>query len=182
MEKELAEAKGDNRVRLSVNANFGLNGQSENTSTLFQDLNQQQNVSVNLGIPLFDWGVSKSRIKIAKADLELTNTNIKQEQQAFEQEIYLHTLNWTSQGDFLATAKKAQEIAIKRYEITKRRYVHGKITSTDLNLAQQEKDRAILSYLNSLEKFWTDYYLLRRLTLYDFIEDKKIEVKELIFD
>ncbi|SNZ01896.1 TolC family protein [Flagellimonas pacifica] len=182
MEKELAEAKGNNRVRLSVNANFGLNGQSDEYSTLFQDYDQQQNVNISLGIPIFDWGVSKSKRKMAEANLDLTDTNIKQESQAFEQEIYLHTLNWSNQRSFLSTAEKAQEVALKRYDITKKRYVLGKVSITDLNLAQQEKDKAVIDYLNSLEKFWTDYYLLRKLTLYDFIADQKIKVEELVFD
>mgnify|MGYP000695859060 CR=1 FL=1 len=80
------------------------------------------------------------------------------------------------------TKEKAQEIAIKRYEITKKRFVLGKITITDLNLALQEKDRSVLRYLNSLEKFWTDYYTLRRLTLYDFIKNEKIKIDDIIYD
>lgn len=51
-----------------------------------------------------------------------------------------------------------------------------------LNIALQEQDRSVLSYLNSLEKFWNDYYILRRLTLYDFVKNKKIEVKDIIYD
>jgi outer membrane protein TolC len=82
----------------------------------------------------------------------------------------------------LETSQKAQEIAIKRYDITKKRFVLGKITITDLNLALQEKDRSVLQYLNSLENFWVDYYTLRRLTLYDFIENKKIEVNDILYN
>jgi len=52
----------------------------------------------------------------------------------------LHTLNWDNQRGFLETSKKAHEISIKRYNITKKRYILGKITITDLNLAQQEQD------------------------------------------
>lgn len=181
-EKELARIKGNNRLQLNVNANFGISQQGPVFNDLFQNFNRQQNVSVSLGIPIFDWGVSKSRRKMAEANLDLVNTNLEQDQQAFEQEIYLHTLNWANQRNFLATSEKAQEIAIKRYDITKKRYILGKITITDLNLAQTEKDRAVVTYLNSLEKFWTDYYTLRRLTLYDFLNDKKIEVEDLKFD
>ena len=119
---------------------------------------------------------------MAEADLSLIENDIKQEKQEFEQEIYLHTLNWSSQRDFLETAEKAQEIALKRYEITKKRYVLGKITITDLNIAQQEKDKAVVDYLNSLEKFWVDYYTLRKLTLYDFAVDEKITIEDIIFD
>jgi outer membrane protein TolC len=181
-ERNLAEIKGTNRLEINVNANFGLNKRADDYDALFQDFDRQQNVSVSLGIPIFDWGVSKSRRKMGEADLGLVETNIEQEQQAFEQEIYLHILNWSSKRDFLATSEKAKEIAIKRYQITKERYILGKITITDLNLAQQEKDKAELDYLNSLQNFWTDYYTLRKLTLYDFINDKKIEAEKIVFD
>lgn len=181
-EKELARVKGSNRLEIDVLANFGLNRRAEDYGTLFQDYDQQQSVRLRVGIPIFDWGVSKSRRKIAEADLSLIENDIDQEQQAFEQEIYLHTLNWSSQRDFLATAEKAQEIALKRYEITKKRYILGKITITDLNIAQQEKDKAVLEYLNSLERFWVNYYTLRKLTLYDFLEDEKLKIADIVFD
>lgn len=181
-EQEVAEVKGNNRVQLRLNANFGVSQQGAIFNDLFQDYNQQQNVSVSLGMPILDWGVSKSRRKLVEANRELVNTNVEQDEQEFEQEIYLHTLNWQNQRSFLEIAKKAQEIALKRYDITKKRFILGKITITDLNIALQEKDKAALSYLNSLEKFWTDYYTLRRLTLYDFIQNEKIEVADLIYD
>lgn len=181
-EKTLAKVKGENKLEVNIRANFGVSQQGPIFNELFNDFNKQQNVTLTLGIPIFDWGVAKSKRKIAEASLDLVKTNIEEEQQAFEQEIYLHTLNWSNQKAFLATTDKAQEIALKRYEITKKRYILGKITITDLNLAQQEKDRAIVQYLNSLEKFWVDYYTLRRLTLYDFVTNKKIESPIVIFD
>ncbi len=178
-EKELARVKGENKLEINIRANFGISQQGPVFNELFTNFNRQQNVTLGLGIPIFDWGVAKSKRKMAKANLDLVNTNIEEEEQAFEQEIYLHTLNWSNQRAFLATSNKAQEIALKRYDITKKRYILGKITITDLNLAQQEKDRAIVQYLNSLEKFWVDYYTLRRLTLYDFEADKKIEISDI---
>ncbi len=181
-EQNLAQVKGSNRLEINLRANFGLNRRAEDYNVLFQDYDRQQNVSLSLGVPLFDWGVSKSRRKMAEANLSLVENDIEQDKQAFEQEIYLHTMNWSSQRDFLATAEKAQEIALRRYEITKKRYVLGKITITDLNIAQEEKDKAVVDYLNSLEKFWVDYYTLRRLTLYDFISDQKVTIADIVFD
>ncbi|NER15781.1 TolC family protein [Spongiivirga citrea] len=181
-EKEVARVKGTNRLQINLNANFGISQNGNDFDQLFGNYLRQQSVSLRLGVPIFDWGVSKAERKVAEADLELTNTNIEQDQEAFEQEIYLHTLNWSNQRQFLATAEKAQEVAAKRYDISKARFILGKITITDLNLAQQEKDIAIVDYLESLEKFWVDYYTLRRLTLYDFIEKDKIRAEDLVFD
>ena len=181
-EQRVARVKGNNRLNLGLQANFGISQQGPVFNDLFQNYNQQQNVIVTVGIPILDWGVSKSRRKLAEANLDLENTNIAQERQAFEQEILLHTLNWANQRDFFATAQKAKEIAVKRYGIAKKRYILGKITITDLNIAQQEMDNAQITFLNALEKFWTDYYILRRLTLYDFEKDEKIQVADLVYD
>ena len=181
-ERNVAEVRGSNRLNIGIRANFGISQQGSVFNDLFQDYNRQQSVTLTLGFPILDWGVSKSRRKLAEANRDLENTNIAQDRQEFEQEIYLHTLNWANQRDFLATAKKAQEIAMKRYRIAKERYILGKITITDLNIAQQEMDQSLVTYLTSLERFWTDYYILRRLTLYDFQKDEKITVQDIIYD
>ena len=181
-EKELARVKGSNKLQMSLNANLGISQNGNDFNNLFNNYNKQQNLSLRISMPIFDWGVSKSRRKMAEADLDLTNNNIEQDKLAFEQEIYLHVLNWSNQRDFLFTSEKAKEVAFKRYDISKKRYVLGKIDITNLNIALQEKDKAVFQYLNSLENFWRDYYILRQLTLYDFINDKKIEVDDVLYD
>lgn len=182
-EKELARVKGTNKLTLTLNANFGRSASSSTgINDVLGDYSKQQGVMLRLGIPIFDWGVSKSARKMAEADLNLVNTNIEQDQRNFEQEIELHVLNWSNQRNLLSISKKAQEIAIKSYDITRNRYLLGKIKITDLNISLQEKDQAIVTYLNSLQKFWVDYYTLRRLTLYDFIENKKITAEDILFD
>ncbi|MFL1013522.1 TolC family protein [Flavisericum labens] len=181
-EKEVAFQKGNNRLNLGVSANFGISQNGDDFNNLFNNFNKQQSVRVTLGIPIFDWGVSKSRRKMAEANLDLTNNNINQDKQEFEQEIFLHVLNWSNQRDFLFTSQKAKEVATKRYDISQKRYILGKITITDLNIALKERDDAVLRYLNSLASFWRDYYVLRQLTLYDFINDKKIEVQDILYN
>lgn len=182
-EKEVARVKGTNRLNLNVRANLGLSSSTDNEiEDLFNDYSRQQGVTLSLGIPIFDWGVSKSERRIAEANLDLTNTNIEQDQRNFEQEIELHVMNWSNQRDLLAVSEKAKEIAVKSYEISKNRYIQGKISITDLNISQQEKDQAIVTYLNALSGFWADYYTLRKLTLYDFKEDKKIKTEDIIFE
>jgi len=174
-ENNLARAKGNNKLEISLVANLGISQNDSNFDNLFNNYNKQQYVALNLGIPIVDWGVSKSERKMAEADLNLANNNIEQDKEAFEQEIYLHVLNWSSKRAFLNTSQKAKDIADKSYEITKKRYFLGKVTITDLNISQEKKDQAMVRYLNSLEDFWIDYYVLRQLTLYDFINNKKIE-------
>jgi outer membrane protein TolC len=58
--------------------------------------------------------------------------------------------------------------------VAKQRYLIGKIDITELNIAQSEKDVAKKSYFNALQSFWKGLYEMRKLTLFDFIENKAI--------
>jgi outer membrane protein TolC len=74
----------------------------------------------------------------------------------------------------VALAAKADTVAQKRYDITVKRYLIGKIDITDLNIAVQEKDRARQDYFRALGDFWNSWLELRRKTLYDFEKNKSI--------
>jgi outer membrane protein TolC len=71
-------------------------------------------------------------------------------------------------------AQKADTIAQRRLEITKQRYLLGKLSTTDLNIALNETIQARQSFVNVLKTYWTSFYTLRRLTLFDFNRNEKI--------
>ena len=47
---------------------------------------------------------------------------------------------------------------------------------TDLNTARTENDDAMSKYINDLSSYWNYYYTLRKLTLYDFIAGRDLDV------
>jgi outer membrane protein TolC len=173
-DQNIAEARSMNGYNLNLSANIGKSQQGNTLSDVYRNSLPQQNVQVGISIPIMDWGQTKSRIKQAKANRDLIEVDVKQEEVNFEQEIYLQTLQFNIQNKQLTVAAKADTIAQKRYEVTKQRYYIGKISITDLNLAQAEKDQAKQAYINALRSFWNAYFTMRRLTLYDFEQDKKI--------
>ena len=67
---------------------------------------------------------------------------------------------------------KSDTIAARRYEVTKQRFLIGKIDVLDLNVADSEKDVAKRNFITALRNYWTDFYNVRRLTLYDFIKNE----------
>ncbi|MBT3302867.1 MAG: hypothetical protein HN921_02875 [Bacteroidetes bacterium] len=60
--------------------------------------------------------------------------------------------------------------------MSKHRYLIGKIDITDLNLAQEEKDMARKNYISTLRLYWDSYFEIRRLTLFDFLKNERIDV------
>lgn len=177
-EQSVAQARGNTNYNLNLRANFGLSKQDQELAIAYQDpLLQQQSITVGVNIPILDWGQARSQIRRAEANKKLTEVNIQQEEMNFEQEIFLQVMQFNGQYERLRIAAKADTVAQKRYEVARQRYLTGKISITDINIAQSEKDGAVQSYLRELRSFWRAYYTLRRLCLYDFVAGRPIEYR-----
>jgi outer membrane protein TolC len=173
-DRQIAEAKGANSINLGVIANVGTQQTAARLGDSYSNLQSRQYVGVNIDVPIQDWGYRKSQIKLAKANRELVEVTVKQEEINFEQEIYLQALRFNQQNSQLMVAQKADTIAHRRLEITKQRYLLGKISTTDLNIALNETVQARQNFVNVLKTYWTSFYTLRRLTLFDFSRNEKI--------
>lgn len=180
-EQDVAQARGNSGYQLSFNAGFGRSEQGAVLSDVYPGSQQQQYLAVGIGIPLVDWGRNKAAIRQAKAYQELENVSVEQDEIAFEQEIYLQVMRFNMQKSRLQIAAKADTIAQRRFDVTKNRYYIGKISITDLNIAQNEKDQARMSYLAELRNFWSSYFVIRRLTHWDFESNKLIQYEEPTF-
>jgi outer membrane protein TolC len=104
----------------------------------------------------------------AQANKQLVEYTVEQDIINFEQEIFTKVKNFAMLRDRLKITELSDEVADKRYEISLRRYQNGNVTITDLNIAQQEKDQNRRAYIQSLRDYWTAFYEMRQLTLYDF--------------
>ncbi|HBF21257.1 MAG: hypothetical protein CMI36_05700 [Owenweeksia sp.] len=174
-EQAVAAARGQSGYNFNLQANFGLNKQDNDFEQVYlSPFSQQNRVSVGISIPIVDWGNAKAQVRRAKANRDLVEVNVQQDEVNFEQEVYLQVMRFNMQLAQLEIAAKADTVAQKRYEVTKQRYLTGKISITDLNLAQSEKDSARKSYLGALRSYWASYYTVRRLTLYDFVNQRPI--------
>ena len=77
-ERDLDKVTKDNRFKLSINASYGLNQQSNNFSEAYRNFLDQQIVAVRFSMPILDWGERKGIIKTAKMTKELADIEIQQ--------------------------------------------------------------------------------------------------------
>ena len=175
-ERDLAKAKADNRFNINLFGLYGLTQTAENFGNVYKKPLDEQQLVIGFQIPLLDWGVSRGKIKMAESYRELVKTNVEQAVIDFEQEIFLKSMQYNMLPKQLGLAAKADTIALKRYEVTKQRFLIGRIDIIPLNLAQEAKDLAKQSYINSLRNFWASYYEMRKLTHFDFLNNKSITV------
>ncbi|MCB9015125.1 MAG: TolC family protein [Lentimicrobiaceae bacterium] len=173
-ESQVNKARTENRFNANLFAIYGLTQSTADFKEVYRNPQEQQRLEVGIQVPILDWGLTRGKIKLAESDRELVRTAVQQEQIDFEQEIFLKVMQFNMQRNQLAIAAKSDTVALKRYEVTKQRYLIGKIGIIDLNIAQTEKDNARQGYIASLAEYWRSYYELRKLTLYDFPAKRRI--------
>lgn len=175
--KGVAQAKANKGLQADFRANLGFSQSDNSVRGAYSSLKDREVVGITLRMPIYDWGMSRGRVKMAQAEERLAITEVEQEEIKFVQDIRIKVIKFNNQAKQCSISQKAREIADERYEITKKRFQNGSITVTDLNTAQKEKDDAIQQYINQLNIFWSAYYEIQKLSLYDYINKKDISAE-----
>lgn len=175
-EKALAQAKANRGLQMTLNGQIGFTQTANSFKSAYTNLRDNEIVGLTLSLPIFDWGVSKGRVKMAKAQMEVTKTQLEKAHQDYQEELRRKVTQFNSQPSLCRDAMRAQEIAEERYGIMRRRFEAGTVSVTDLNTAQQELESAKAQYISQLKTFWNDYYSLQQSTLYDWVSNTDITV------
>lgn len=174
-QKLVAQAKANRGIQIQLNSEIGFNRTANHFKEAYQSLKDNEIVGLTLSLPIFDWGVSKGRVKMAEADLEVTKTQLEQAHEAYIQDLRTSVMQFNMQTSQCIKARRAQDIADERYNITKRRFETGVVSVTDLNTAQQESENARAQYIRQLQTFWENLYYIRKVTLFDWCRGVEIE-------
>jgi outer membrane protein len=175
-ESQVSQARAESRFNANLFAVYGLTQTGDDLPSVYRDAQDQQQLTIGVSIPILDWGVSKGRVKMAQSNMELVSTTVGQSLVDFEQEVFLRVMEFNMLKSQLEIAQKADVIADKRYEVTRERFMIGRIDIIELNLAIEEKDRSKQRYLAAMRNYWRGFYEIRRLTLYDFLNDQPLVV------
>jgi len=173
-DRNLAQAKSEARPGATLRVNYGLNQTSSAFSELYQNPENRQFVSLGFEVPIFNWGKQTAQINAARNQQREVDNSIQYERRQFMQKVEYTVSQFLQLRGQVQLAAQADTIAQRRYEVAQNRYLIGKIDITNLFIAQNEKDSARQAYIRALRTFWTGWYDLRELTLYNFREDKPI--------
>ncbi len=174
-QRDVAKAKSDKGLQADLYASIGYTQQSEEFSDVYINPQDQQRLTLGLNIPILDWGLGRGRYKMAQSSQEVIRTTVEQSRNDFVQSVYLNVMQFNLQDDQLLIAAKSDTIAQKRYDMTKQRFLIGKVDVLDLNVSLSEKDVAKTNYISALRKYWSNFYNLRKITLYDFIKEQSLD-------
>lgn len=167
-ERVKKQVYSDSRFNGNLSVAFGLNQTAPSLDASYQNLLDRQSFTINYSMPAFTWGKNKADRIAADNQYKATTTQIELNRQDFEREVRSLVASYNQLTKSLTLAAKADTIALRRYEVIRKRYLIGKVGITDLYIAQNEKDAARIAHLNQLKECWSAYFMIRRLTLEDF--------------
>jgi Outer membrane protein len=167
-ESNVAYAKSLAGFRADLFAQLGLSQTGSVIRDAYKNPLNQQYVEIGVNLPILDWGRRKGRVQVAKSSRDMVHTQVEQSRMNFELTVINTVKRFNLQINRVNVAAKTDNTANRRNDVARRLYILGKSTILDLNAAIAEKDSAKRNYINSLYNYWSLYYTLRSLTLYDF--------------
>lgn len=178
-DRDVANAKGKRGIEASVSANLGYNKAANKIDGAYKSpFKNDQGLGLTLGVPILDWGQRRGNIQMARSNKQVTEAIVRQAKIDFDQNIFLQVMEFNMQEQQVKIAAKADIIAQRGYEVTKQRFLIDKVDVIKLNAAQKSVDAAKRNYIQNVQTYWSNYFNIRKSTLYDF-EKKQTLIKEL---
>lgn len=175
-ERNLATEIGAARPEATLYISVGANQNAEELVDAYKNIRDYQVVSLGLKVPIADWGLRKGNVQMAKANLEALKGRVSQNETDLEHSVYLSVMRYNMMPKRMRVVAESDTIARSRYDASRERFLAGRITVTDLNIAQAEKNNARASFINAIREYWSYYYEIQRISLFDFIGRKEIDV------
>ncbi len=168
MQQQVDRTRKESMFNASINASVGFNQVAGSLSDVYRDPLRQDIVSLNISIPLIDWGVRRGRYNMARNNLNVTEITARQGEIKIEEDVIMTVGDFNIQKDLISSAEEALVIADDAYARTRQRFIIGQVDINTLTLSRQRQQEASRNYISALENYWISYFKIRRLTLFDF--------------
>jgi outer membrane protein TolC len=179
VKREINAAKLNSGFNASLRATVGFNQTASEFGAAYQSPLGRQSLTVGLNMPMIQWGAGRADVQAARADDHRVAANSKARRATLVEDARFSALQLQQAQRNVLLAAKADTVSAKQFEVARNRYTVGKVSNTDLYNAQNDKDASVLAHVQALRNYWTAYYHLRRVTLYDFATKQELgDVKE----
>lgn len=171
---DLIKASADNEFKGNVSVAVGLFGDNKSVGNIYEKTTDNENVSLSLEIPLWDWGQRKSKIKAAEATLQISELDFENEKIDIVFNIRQTYRNLQNLVYQIEIAEKSVENAQLTYQLNLEKYENGDLTSMDLSLYQNQLSSKKNELTNALINYKLELLNLKIQTLWDFETGKSI--------
>lgn len=176
-EQILLEVRLKSRLNGSINISYGLNQYADDFASSYKKFDHVQGIMIGIQVPVFQWGINRNIMKIAKNNYQSAMVDIKQAEANFDNQIRDLVEDYNQNINLWLIAMESYKLSQEQYFFLIQKFYYGKISVYDLALAQQEQYDTMQRYYKAIYNVWNDICILRKATLYDFCEN--IDLKDL---
>ncbi len=170
-EAELERSKKDRDIQFNLKASLGLNGSNEQLGNIFNPLLDREIFSASIRMPIT--GLNRYDLNHKIAQEKINQEDLRQEKQ--QNDLEREAINLVSRFNLLKQSIEAREEARRTadevFAITRRQFLSGNATHSDMVLARENREQAEINYFTTLLDIIDQYYQIRRLCMYDFKEN-----------
>ena len=173
-ESAVSRAKANAGLKADIYLRFGLTQTADKLKDAYRNPLDQQYVSLGITLPILDWGRGRGQVRVARSNRDLVYTQVEQDKMDFDLNVRKLVKQFNLQAQRVNIAARTDHTAQRRAEVARKLYLLGKSSVLDLNASITEKDTARRSYITALYNYWSLYYALRSITLYDFEKERPL--------
>lgn len=174
-EYTLYQTKINNRFNAHISLSYGLNQYS---TTTFRDAyyrpDQQQVASITLNIPIYQWGITRNKLKIAQNEYQTALLEQEYALKGFKKEIQDYVFDYNISRELIDVADRRYNLSAQQYQFASQKFKLGKMASIELTNANKDFFEAKQNYISVLKKLFISYYKIRHVSLHDFIVNKDL--------
>ncbi|MCD4692598.1 MAG: TolC family protein [Calditrichales bacterium] len=172
---DLIRASATNEFKGDINLSYGIIGTTDDEfENIYDTPTKDQRFSLELNVPLWDWGQKKSRIKAYRASIKDNELTLEDERSDIIIEIRRAYRNLKNLVNQIEIANQNVRNAQLTYDINLERYKNGDLTSMDLNLIQNQLSNAKMNKISALINYKLELLNIKILSLYDFERNEQV--------
>ena len=176
-ERAIAEAKAYRGIQADLRISFGLSQNAGSFSGAYSNPRDREVTGISLNMPILDWGRGQGRVRMAQSRADVVAAQVDQVFKDHEQNVLINVLRFNNQIYQCSRSMEVDRIAQERYQICLDKFANGTLSVTELNVAQTDKDNSAQRYISDLRAYWSYYFELRRMCLFDFVSGKDISAE-----
>jgi outer membrane protein TolC len=167
-QQELDKVKKRRHLNANIDMSIGFNQFAEKIGGAYKRPMQQDVVSIDLTIPLLDWGIGKGNYNKAINNLNIAKAEMRRKKQEMDADVIAAVNDFQIQQQMVLSAKNAITLAQEVYKNGKESFMVGRMPLNDFLGIMKKQQETQTKYFEALKNCWFTYYKIRSMTLYDF--------------
>ena len=166
--RDISRARWDGGIGATINASYGYNATGLELGDAYQNLQDRQVFRLTVAMPVWQWGAGGADREAARAGRAAATASAQEQRQQITRDVLFSIRRLAQARHGLAIATQADTVAADGLQDALVRYDFGGTIIENLFIAMANREQAAQQRISSLAAVWTEYYRLRRATMYDF--------------